>query len=335
MEGRPKENALFIRAKEGNKITKYSPDDLTGYQLKNGKTFRSFNVEINGQSKRYFFERLFRGKINLYYLNVESDVNKFYITESDSLPLLPIPEKSEELVEFFNRYVQNCPQAIRNIEHVKLERNLLKRFFRDYHNCSASPLPRLRYGFALGLAADKFASVEHGGILAIPNYKYDVGLFGGAFIDVPIGSGNLSLQPGIYFKRSGNSVAFDGFEVSYDLISSYSSLTLPILLKYTFLSANNSPFLTIGPVFSRVVKKEILLYEYRLIKNDVYIDFNDMPALANNQGGISIGGGMIFKYGSTHSLFGEFRFSKLHSIFPQRKEVLNVNEALLTFGMLF
>lgn len=248
---------------------------------------------------------------------------------------MPIPEKSEELVEFFNQYVQNCPQAIKNTEYLKLKRNLLTRFLLDYHNCSASPLPRLRYGLTFGPAADKFVSAENGGILALPIYKYDLELLGGVFIDVPIGSGNFSLHPGIYLKRSGNSVAFNESEISYDLTTSYSSFTLPILLKYTFLSPNYSPFLTIGPAFSRVVKKEISLYEYKLIKNEIHINFKDMPALANNHGGISIGGGMIFKYGSKHSVFGEIRLSKFYSIFPQPTDVLNVNEALLTFGMLF
>ena len=342
IESNPLNNASYIQVEDKNgQIKRYTPNEILEYAFHYGKAYRAFDIDVNGQSQRFFFQRIFSAEFYIYYLRNREDINKYYLTTADSLPLIAIPKAKNDYVPFMQSVTANCSQATVNAQYVKLNQNNLKRFFRGFLSCSESSLPRIRIGITSGLSLTKFSpsapNVFAGTsnyIYGLPDYQYTPDIFLGLVLDVPIAMSNYSLNTQIIIKRSKSFVAFSKSFADYDLSTSNTWINIPLLLRYTYYPAKVKPFLEIGFIYARSLENNIELFEYSYKSADVYIDFDDSPAISDNQLGLSIGGGVVLKYDSKYSLFGEIRYSELYSK-KQRRGQLNVNEILSTIGIFY
>ena len=327
-------NAQFIRLKSKDSILTYTADDLIEYGFKGDIYYKSFNVEVNGASKWYFFERLVEGKLNLYYLKTKSELNSYYLYQNDSSGLIPIPEEKEEYVKLITAYVHDCQTSVNNVEYVNLNRNIIKRFFQDYQKCTRRALPRFRYGFNVGVSLIALVPGEPSGILGVPKYNNQVKFQMGGFVDIPIGTSNFSLHPETYVIQKSSTVAFSDAIYNYDLVINNLSINFPLLVRYTLMSFKNSLFFEIGSNYSRAIKNESVLYFYDINEDEIFVEIDETPRVQDDQFGYAVGIGMVFNYDSRSSFFSSLRYGKLYNLKKERM-LHHLNETTFSVGFMF
>lgn len=327
--GRNYMNARFCRVEKDGKITSYTPYEVSEYGFLKGASFKSFTVSINNDTTRYFLERLASGKINLYSLRLK-DLTKFYITDRNDSALIEISSSKAGYISLFENITTDCPQSVSKIPFVKFKRNSLKRYILDYNNCADNPFPRFRYGVSIGLTSTKLSAVDSKSAYSIPDYGNELSLAIGAFLDVPLYTSNFSFHPELYFKRISTSKSFMDNSLSYDLVNNYTSVSLPLFLRYSKLTKKIIPFIQAGPVYTRAIRNNSALFEYESANNNIYINITNSPILQMNMGGLAIGGGVILK----NRLFSEIRYSKLYNLQHENK-LLNYSEIFLGIGYFF
>jgi hypothetical protein len=332
VDGSIKMNQRFCQIKKGEEILKYSPYEVKEYGFQNGLTYKSFEIKLNDQVTRYFLERVIEGKINLYLLRTEGGV-KYYM-ETDRSGLEELPAINDEYRDLLAIRVSDSPEALHNIPFVRLKKHNLIRLIKDYNNDYIRLFPRIQYGFTIGITSDKLSAVDKESLYSIPDYKSDLSISAGAFIDLPVNASNFSFHPEVYYKRNGTSKAFDQGNTSHDLVINYSCINIPLLFRYSILKDKLSPYFQGGPVYSRIIKNESALYEYRSVDNNIYIDVINSPVLQKNRGGFSVGSGVISNYESKYSWFAELRYSKFYNL-KQENKLINHSEFSLGIGLLF
>ena len=334
INGGNKINSSICQVKKGTEIIKYSPYEVEEFGFKNGRTYHSFPILIHDTISWYFLERFVEGEVNLYYLRAKEGIKKYYLVEGDSTNPIEIPRLKEEYYVLFDSIIKDCPQAINNIPFIKFNKYSFMRFLNDYNNCVKSPLPRFRYGLAIGINASQLSAVEKGSVYSIPDYQIDWSISIGAIIDIPIRFSNLSFHPEAYYNRYSVSKTFSNENNSDDLVINYSSICFPLLFRYSILSKRISPYFQLGPVYSRAIKNEGTLYEYESNGNDIFINIINSPILHKDLLGFSTGSGLISKYGSKYSWFTELRFCKYYN-FGQGSKLLNLSGITLEAGLIF
>jgi len=331
------DNSRFCQVRNGENVAKYSPYEVKEFGFSDGRVYKSFSIKVNDTTSRYFLERLVEGKINLYYLKVGKGVEKFYLMECDSANLIEFPKAKEAYTVLLDSIVKYCPQATQNISLVKFNKFSIIRFIKDYNECAKRPYPRFKYGFEIGITSNRFWAVKNQNApqaYSIPKYKNDWNISIGVFTDFPILFSNFSFHPEVYFNRTSISNSFRNGDLLYDLAITRSSISVPLLLRYTVISNKINPYFQLGPVFSKALKNGSILYEYKKVGNEIFIKTNDNPILHKNLGGISLGTGFISKKGSKHPWFGELRYTKFYNL-GSGIHLLNVNEFTMGVGLIF
>jgi hypothetical protein len=327
-------NSYFCYVKKGGVFVKLDPHEVNEYGLVGGRAHKVFDIVLNGEKKRYFLERMVDGKITLYNLKLKKGINNYYIVTSDNPHLRQLPMKKTELRNLIGTYADSCPIAAQNLKYLKPEGHSLKKYLSYLNSCNDLPYPKFHYGFRAGIAATQFYPVVKTSMIAAPDYGSDISYKIGAFLDIPILSGNLSFVPGINYKRNHYSRTFEKNSMDFDLLLNYSSIDLPILFKYRFLRRGNIPFLEIGPVYSDVIKDRAILYQYRTLDNDTFIEINDTPLIRNNMAGFCVGAGMERYSHKKYKWFWEVQYnyqSTLSSIHNQ----FNLGELSVNTGLIF
>lgn len=324
-------NSKLCRVKKGNNIVEYTPFDVKEYGLKDGTVYRSFNLNISGQNNKYFLEILAKGKINLYYLHTKGGIRKYFINTKDSLIFLEVPQKREVSNLFFNQLVGDCSQSSKSIPLLKIRKNDLKRFINNYNSCSYKLIPVFQCGLLIGMSANNLKSIEKGGVYSIPETVKKTTLSLGAYIDIPIKLSNFSIHTEIYFKRINTTISFtNNIDQYYNNIGlKNTSLNIPLLFRYSMLSQTISPFIQLGPIYSRALENNCIWNSYKW-SNNIYVQDTNYPTLLQtNLVGISIGGGFI-----SNAFFGEIRINKFYN-FSNEKNFLELHDLNLLVGYIF
>lgn len=206
--GTAAENARFIIQIVGAKEIKHTPNDITGYRLRDGRTFIAFTIQTqNGEHDRYFFERLAEGIIQFYYLVDRDNREVFYISFGGS----ELQELTKgELYETLKKAAENCPGVSENAKHVKLTRYYLARFSEDYNRCTNRAFPRFRIGVKGGINQNTYyqQQAQESSFFPLFNKFSGSGFTLGGSIDRPIAASNLSLNAGLmldylsWFRRN-------------------------------------------------------------------------------------------------------------------------------------
>jgi hypothetical protein len=327
-------NSYFGSIKRGNDVVKFTPYEISEYGLEKGRVYKAFDIEIDDRNERYFFEELVKGNINLYNLRLKEGINKYYILTEETSHLQELIFNKNELQSLISTYVSNCSEAAQNLKYLKPNKFSLKRYLNYFNSCSNYPYPKIRYGFKIGIAGTQFYPVDKSSIYAIPDYNSDISFTIGSFIDLPVLSSNLSFTPAIYYKGNHYSKSVSNPNGSFDLIMNYSTVSFPLLFKYSFLGDGNIPFIQFGPVYSQVIKEKAILYNYKIIDNNIFIDINDYPVIQKNMDGFSIGSGIILDSEKNYKLFGELQYNHLFNLSSNSKN-FNFGEFSINAGIIF
>lgn len=333
IKGRSWENAMFITLRNNGVVSKYTPYEVSEFEFSDGLNFKAFNIIENGQSQRYFLELVDNGQIPLYYLKTKTD-RRFFVSTHDSLQV--IPENRIERSKFLSKVCVNCAHSVENASHVKLTKNSLRVYFKNYQTCSKSYLPRVKYGIKYGLSISKLKASQEEDLLGKVNLDQSIEQLFGTFIDLPLGASNFSFNAGLNIRQFKSTTAFAYNGDDYDLIVDQSRFEAPVLIRYTFLSSKVCPFLQLGLVYSTLLKDNGGLFKYELVGDDIFTNFNDQSFFNKNQLGLSLGSGMILMYNSKFPLVIELSYNKLFKyIGGYQENSLNLNEVVFTVGMMF
>ena len=335
-------NSYFCSVKKGDDIIKYTPFEVSEYGFYQGQVYKAFDIVIDEKKERYFFEQIVNGNINLYNLRLKGRINKYYVLPADSSNLQELTLNKGKVQDLIYTFVDDCPQAAQNLRYLKPNKHSLKRYLNYLNSCSSYPYPKVHYGFKIGIAVTQFYPIDKSSnsafdkisIYAIPDYNSDISFTVSTFIDIPLLSSNISFIPEIYFKENHYLRSFSNSHESFDLIMNYSSLSFPLLFKYSFLRDGNIPFILFGPIYSRVIKNESTLYKYEIIDNDIFIEINDSPIIQKNMGGFSIGSGIILDSEKRYKWFGEVRYNYMFNLLSIERN-FNLGEFSINTGILF
>lgn len=327
-------NSYFCSVKKGDDIIKFTPYEVSDYGFDQGLIYKAFDILIDEKKERYFFEQMVKGNINLYILRLKGGISKYYILTNDSANLQELILNKNEAQSLIRNYVGNCYEATQNIKYLKPNKYSLKRYLNYLNSCYSYPYPKIRYGFKIGIAGTQFYTVDKSYVYVIPDYNSDISFTISTFIDIPILSSNLSFTPEIYYKGNHYSKSFSNSKGGFDLIMNYSSLSFPLLFKYSFLRNGHIPYIMLGPIYSRIIKENTTLYKYNILNNDIFIETNDSHIIQKNMGGFSIGSGLILDSKERHKWFGEVQYNYLFNLNSNNKN-FNLGEFSINAGILF
>ena len=326
------ENAKHCTVMVNNEVQSYTPYQVKEYKFNNDNLYKSFRINIDGKFTNYFLERIVEGEQNLYYLALSNKIKKFYITENDSLGLIELPESGFR--NTLAKYFTNCSTAMSNIVFLKSEKNMLTRFFRNYQTCKKKPLFRTRYGFdvsgimteLLKVQATKFTNAD---------YKMNMNFGVGFFADIPIELSDFSFHPKIQYRQINMASTYQNVTLTNDVVINYSALSVPLLVRYTYLKQNLSPYLQAGFIYNRAIKNVGTLYEYNQDrKNSILTDITHAQVLNDDMGGFSVGCGLIFNYESHYCVFAEFNYNYAYNL-GRTYSYVNFKELSLSIGVQF
>ena len=350
-------NALSLKFRMNDSLVEFSPDEIREYGFKNGVVYRSFRINVNGESKTYFFKRLYKGTTNLYYLKTKERGEEFFITKHDSLGLKILPPDKSKYTQILKETLTECETIINDLPSVSLNKAHLNRLFIDYHECHGYPHPRTRFGLYLGLTSTKYAANDFTTLLHIIDFKNSIRLMAGGFLDIPLGKGNFSFHPELYGRYIGAVYSKQGIILDdnisnnptqigpvgtspssiildYDMVINHTSLSLPLLLRYNFYRPETSLFFEGGPLYSRTIKDNSTFFLYENLKDEVIYHTPLPPYFLKNQFGYALGGGAIIKYGSNSSIYSALRYSQFYNL-GNEVMPLNFSEIHLHVGLMF
>lgn len=331
-----KNYSKYIRQQNPNdSISIFTPQEVHSYGLKDGRVFYSFRLDSLGEDAWYFFERLYSGKYQIYYLNITGDQKGYYFKAGENAPLLAIPKKKKAYKEFLESYVQDCEKSKRNVRFLDLSEARLIRFMRDYENCEQSHLPRTRLGLKGGVLLNQYAASSGDLLFSEVDFPLNPNYFLGAYVEYPIGTTDFSLIGGINITRERNSVFFEK-NLAYDLIVDAWRVDAPLLFRYSFFSRKHFPFIELGPVYSQQFNANNVLITYNgLLENadNIFLGFRE-PNISTAQLGANLGAGMVLNYDAPYSFLAQVGINKM---FPLANDEPSLGNQSITlgFGILF
>ena len=153
---------------------------------------------------------------------------------------------------------------------------------------------------------DTFEAMEDG--LAVEK-KSRMGLAGGLFVNLSLGTGVVSLQPEFLYviKGAKADMTMDGETVTMKLKNTY--IEVPVLIKYNFTSAGSaSPFMFVGPVATFNAGCQVEYADVPAGAEDFFED-EDVENAKSMDFGVTIGGGLGLAVGPSGKLTFDLRYT--------------------------
>lgn len=172
--------------------------------------------------------------------------------------------------------------------------------------------PQTKFGIKAGatmanMSGDGWDAIEAMDSVTIEK-KSLMGLAGGLFIELPLGTSGVSLQPEFLYVMKGakGEVTEDGETYTMKLKNDY--LEVPVLIKYNFTSTGSvSPFMFVGPVAAFNIASKVQFQNPPADRADLG-DF-DIDNAKSLDFGLTIGAGLGLAMGSSGKLTFDLRYT--------------------------
>ena len=308
-------NSRLCQVKQGNKIIKYSPDEVKEFGFKDGRVYISKEIQFADSSRRVFLERLYKGKTTLYYYKGKGA--KTFFIEKDSTLFVEVPKQNTAKEHFSKQLLKitdDCPNVSDACKLVNYNKKSFSKLIARYNQCVIKPFPHFKYGFLLGYEFSRLIpSDKQNGDLKYFEYKYDGDFSIGVYADNPILESDFSAHAELLFSKHGYSYNKLVDNKDIDFVANFTSIKVPLLVRYTYPSNKIRPYINVGFVGTYLIKNETLLFETTIKENTIEIDDPHITSLINDvQFGYNIGGGIEFKLNLKNSLFFELRYDNLY-----------------------
>lgn len=327
--GSPSENAKWIRVQGKGRLFKYYPDQILEYGLRNGTIYKSKQITIDGKEKTVFLERLEDGQVKLYFFS-EAGTRTFFI-EEDNKGLTEISKDNYQ--EHLSNYASDFDGAATQVKFTKYNRGSLSRLVEIFNEKQSRPLPFNRVGITAGLSRTNLkvrsdnANQPLNRIGFTPSSSFNIGVFG----DFPILMSDFSVNTGINISSASYSVNSSGLDSDVDLLIDFTTINIPIMIRYTWPFMNLRPFLNIGITYSYHSNKSSDLYETTFNQNEILINRSDESLITDSMWGTTVGAGIQKRLRERNIVSVEAR---LHQLKGQRGQ-LNKNQFEFLLGYSF
>ncbi|WP_167615289.1 outer membrane beta-barrel protein [Maribellus sediminis] len=308
-------NALQCTIDLRDSVLTFSPDEIRSYGIQNGEIYVSKKVEYNGIEQAYFLERLINGPTKLYFLATKT--GKTYFVERDTTLLVELKKNDDSKTVIYKKQLHEMtsdfPEIADQINFVNYNRAALTRFFNDYNQRLDRPFPHIRFGALAAwentrlIVSEKYIEPAY----QLVNDKQESSFAVGLFADIPIMTTYFSLHTEAILVKHAFSYFEEADSKGIDFVANITSLKIPALLRYTFVTRKISPFVNAGGVLAYNFKKNgdayITSFNNDIIKiNTAY----NQSLFSDFQSGIAAGLGLEYHLNARHSLFLEFRYNK-------------------------
>jgi len=283
--------SIKFRTNENSNFIDYSPKDIYGYSLTDGRYYISKKITIDSVAKHLFVEFLVDGIVDLFYVYyngesiyfVERD-NEIYelsnnvrIVESDDKTYT---KKSNQYKGILKYLLKDAPELKSRIDGAHLSHNSLINITSDYHSyvcedqdCMVYKLKKeptsIRIGAKAGVSFISFSEMEmfsynyYPGGISIPTslgfetlesqFYTEFGLFINKVL--PFNIKNLSIQYEIGYSSWNTKLEIlDIISRTYTI--SNKSINNDILLKYKFALGKINPFFHVGIFYNYFIESE-------------------------------------------------------------------------------
>lgn len=310
-------NSNICEVKIKDRIVKYSPYEVKEYGFKDGRVYKSREIQLGDSSKKVFMECLTSEKTTLFYYRGKG-IKIFYL-EKDSTLFVELPKKyagKEIYAEQLSQITSDCFNVSDACKLVSYTKKSLSKLITRYNQCVLKPFPHFKYGFLVGYEFLKLnPSTEQNDHLEYFNYTHDGSLSLGIFLDSPIQASDLSLHAELSFSDHGYSYNHASTTEDLNLLVNISSLRVPVLLRYTLPNNNLRPYFNVGTQFSFNNKKESGLYKTTFSENMIEINnLLDETIISTYDMGYLTGCGVECDLDYKRSVFLEIRYGNQFSI---------------------
>ena len=324
-------NAQVCQVKSGDRVVRFSPNDISEYGFKDSRVYFSKEIRISDSLKRVFLERLVKGKSSLYYFRGRN-YKTFYLERNDSLVELRRYDKNlkSSFRENLEARMADLPGLSDAARIVAYRKNTLQKLIKWYNDGFVRPFPHFRFGIMAGgesTVANYIYKTEAVDVKILPfvNFKSDMGIVSGIFIDNPVALSNISYHSELYFSmhryayqthmESVDGGASEVRDISFN--SDISTLKLPMLLRYTYPSMKIRPFVNIGGIVAYNIKNKSSVYESGSVTGHPYvINLKEADLIPKFPAGFALGAGMEYKLTYRSSVFLEIRYDRLYGLSP-------------------
>ena len=215
-------NSKYCTVKIGPGKVVYTPYTVNKYSIDGKNIYKSFTVQINNRAERYFLKRKAKDKFELYFLQLEGGIKKFYLTKIDSSILYEIPASTKEDSSFLLKLITECPGSNNYLKFLRPNTNAIKLFLEYTKKCLENPFPKFQYGILIGLNANNFLLTTNNKIYSKLKLISDWKISLGAFMEIPLYKFNLSFHPELFYVENSCSNSFYYHQFIYNLVINYS-----------------------------------------------------------------------------------------------------------------
>lgn len=331
------ENAIRCEVEHKTKNIIYSPDEVKEYGFNDGRVYVSKEIQIGDSIKKVFLLELVKDETTLYVYHGKG--HKIFYIEKDSTLLIELPKynhenKEVDFREKLSAITADCQNISDAIKLVTYNVKPLSKLIKNYNNCSAEPLPFLKYGFILGCGVRNIEIT--GNSLSeykdFVNNKYRSSVLPGFFIDIPIEMSNFSFHTEMYLSKYRYSISSASTSNVLDFVANTTSLHLPVLLRYTIPQMSLRPFVNGGLNVIYNMQNSTVLYNTLITPDYIQLQSVDKKSyISKFQPGFSLGAGIEYKLNYKHSVFIEFRYNKQLSY--SNKKAFNSTQLELLTGL--
>ena len=324
-------NSRLCQVKKGKEIIAYSPYEVMEYGFKEGRVYISKEIQIADSSKRVFLERLHNDETTLYYYR-GMGLKTFFI-EKDSTLFVELPKQDnakEPYSELLLNLTDDCPNVSAACKLVRYNKRSLSKIITRYNKCELKPFPHFKYGFLVGYEFSNLVPVDkQNKDLEYFEYNYDSDFSIGLFVDNPILVSDFSVYAALLFSKHGYSYNHPSATGDFDLIMNISTLSVPLLIRYTLPTNNLRPYLNTGPIYSYNIKNESYLYKSTISDNIIEIKNSiEGSIIPTHEFGYTMGCGLEVDLDFKRAVFLEIRYSKQFGI----SENLSGNNSMINIS---
>jgi hypothetical protein len=352
----------FIETEDSKKEL-YSPDQIKSYQYSDGKYYLSSKALNDKFEIPVFLEYLIKGTISIFYYQ-DDKKNHYYVVKDTSITELDHHDKltgvAEEDIAILAKpekykfqlklLVKDQPVLFDKIDKLECNAENLISLTREYQKLQCPNQEciqfekktggnvKLKIGVVSSAGASNLSSPPYDIFVndydetKYLNFKtafsYEIGAMFNLYLDY-YGRNKFSLQltPALNFVRytSNEEKVLSPLKYVYKLSIDFTSLGMPLLLKYSFYSKNSTvyPFLKFGPVLAICLGQKGN-YEYYSVpisgsnqRNEYYKPLNKVTKFVNIYGLVSAGadikcGKKLLSIGAAYSE-GEAQFKGYRS----------------------
>ncbi len=265
----PKLNSQYIKVKVKDGEVMYTPDQITRYGLRDGTVYEAEKIQVDGEERKLFLERLVEGKITLY--RYVGQKYKTYFIRKDSSDLQEVHRDMESL-KLLSQDCEFVADAIRVASYNNKES--IRRLVSQYNKCQRKPFPYKKVGILTGVKRISLIQPSNSSNTLVNDVSFPtsslpiIGLYG----DFPLFMSEFSFHPELFFTRYNVTAKGRSSQTDVDVLVSLSSLHVPVLIRYTVPTPVWRLFFNAGPYFSYNLENSSDIYYATLSNNTVTIE---------------------------------------------------------------